>query len=118
MESAASLADGAARYHWRPLQPEPPDRSSPLVSVLVRSMDRASLRKSLESIAAQDWPNAEVVVLSARPGHGPLEERCGAFPLRLVPTQQPLPRARAANRAMEEARGDYLLFLDDDDWLM
>jgi glycosyltransferase involved in cell wall biosynthesis len=38
--------------------------------------------------------------------------------LRLVQTDEALPRSRAANKGLAEAAGDYLLFLDDDDWLM
>lgn len=93
-------------------------RSHPLVSILVRSVDRGHLAEALDSIALQSYPNIEVVVVAAKPSHRPLPPRCGPFPLRLVPTETPLARSRAANRALDAARGDYLLFLDDDDWLM
>lgn len=103
----------------RSIPVQPTDAAAaPLVSVLVRSIDRAMLREALDSIALQTYPRIEVVVVAARPGHGPLPERCGAFDLRLVPTEAPLHRSAAANRALDHARGDYLLFLDDDDWLM
>ena len=92
--------------------------AGPLVSVLVRSVDRPLLDEALASIALQTWPNIEVVVVAARPGHRELPPRCGAFELRLVPTDAPLHRSAAANRALDHARGDCLLFLDDDDWLM
>jgi O-antigen biosynthesis protein len=86
--------------------------------VMIRSIDRGYLRDALDSIALQTYPNIEVVVVAAQAGHGRLAERCGPFPLRLVDTDAPLPRSRAANRALDEARGQYLIFLDDDDWLM
>jgi len=92
--------------------------SVPLVSVLVRSLDREHLAEALDSVAVQSYPNIEVIVVAAKPGHRPLPARCGPFPLRLVPTDAPLARSRAANRALDEARGACLLFLDDDDWLM
>jgi len=95
-----------------------PDPGAPLVSVLIRSIDRSHLQAALDSIALQTYPNIEVVVIAARPGHRPLDARCGAFDLRLVPTDTVLPRSRAANRALDEARGQWLLFLDDDDWVM
>ncbi len=85
---------------------------------MVRSIDRVQLEEALDSIALQTWPNIEVVVIAAQPGHRTLPARCGAHPLRLVSTDAPLPRSRAANRALDEAAGQYLLFLDDDDWLL
>jgi LmbE family N-acetylglucosaminyl deacetylase/glycosyltransferase involved in cell wall biosynthesis len=91
---------------------------APLVSVLVRSLDRAHLQDALDSIALQTHARVEVLVIAARPGHAALPQRCGRFPLRLLQTDQALPRSRAANKGLAEAAGDYLLFLDDDDWLM
>ena len=92
---------------------------NPLVSILVRSMDRPTLPRALDSIAAQDYPNLEVVVVAAgAEAHRDLPERCGAFPMRLVRTARPLARAEAANVALESARGEWLNFLDDDDELL
>lgn len=88
------------------------------VSVLIRSMDRPELDRALSSIAVQTWPRVEVVVVNAKGGeHRPLPPWCGRFPLRFVDSEQPLHRSTAANRALDAARGDRLLFLDDDDWL-
>jgi GT2 family glycosyltransferase len=93
-------------------------RDLPLVSVLVRSMDRPTLDDALDSIALQTYPNIEVVVVEAcGPAHRRLGERCGRFPLRQVGTGTHLDRAIAANVALDHASGDWLLFLDDDDWL-
>lgn len=92
--------------------------SVPLVSVLVRSIDREHLAEALDSVALQAYPNIEVIVVAAKPGHRPLPPRCGPFPLRLVPTDTPLTRSQSANRALAQAHGACLLFLDDDDWLM
>jgi len=93
-------------------------KSMPLVSILIRSMDRDCLAEAMDSVALQTYPHIEVVVAAARPGHRPLPAKCGPFPLRLVQTDAPLLRSRAANQAMAQAKGDLLLFLDDDDWLM
>lgn len=92
------------------------DPTPPLVSVLIRSMDRETLTEALASVAVQSYDAIEVVVVNAGARlHRPLGERCGRFALRLIEPGVGLPRAPAANRAMAEARGDWLLFLDDDD---
>ena len=94
----------------------PDDR--PLVSVLIRSMNRATLEKALDSVALQTYPNIEVLVVNAAGApHRPLGAFCGRYPLRLIETGEVLQRSRAANRALDHAAGELLLFLDDDDWL-
>jgi glycosyltransferase involved in cell wall biosynthesis/LmbE family N-acetylglucosaminyl deacetylase len=92
--------------------------TAPLVSVMLRSMDIDLLAEALDSISLQNYPNIEVIVVSAQPTHRPLPAKCGPFPLRLVGTGTRLPRSIAANLALQNARGEFLLFLDDDDWLM
>jgi hypothetical protein len=93
--------------------------TAPLVSILVRSMDRPTLPRALASIAAQDYANIEVVVIAAAgAAHRPQADRCGGFPLRFVSSRNPLKRAEAANAALESARGEWLNFLDDDDELL
>lgn len=91
-------------------------RSMPLVSILVRSMGRDSLRQALDSVARQTYPNIEVVVVDAlAAGHRELPVRCGRFPLRFIAATSPRLRSLAANVGLDNARGEYLLFLDDDD---
>lgn len=90
----------------------------PLVSVLVRSVDRPLLTEALASVASQTHARIEVVVVAARPGHGPVPSTEGPHPVRLLQATEARPRSRAANAALDAAAGDWLLFLDDDDWLM
>lgn len=90
----------------------------PLVTVLIRSMDRVWLSEALASVALQEYRNIEVIVVAATPRHQPLAKRCGAHTLKLVTTDTPLNRTQAANRALDHASGEFLLILDDDDWLM
>lgn len=91
-------------------------RAAPLVSVIVRSMDRPHLSDALDSIALQTYPNLEVVVVDALgAGHQSLPPWCGRYPLRVVGMGERLARSRAANLGLDEARGEFLIFLDDDD---
>lgn len=95
--------------------------TAPLVSVLIRSMDRPTLARGLDSAAAQTWPNLEIVVVAASgESHPALPDAWHERPLRLVvaPDGAPLPRAAAANLCLESARGAWLNFLDDDDELL
>lgn len=87
------------------------------VSVIVRSMDRTLVREALDSIAIQDYPDIEVIVVNAKGGiHSEVGARCGSFPLRVVGDGVPLKRSQAANLGLQSAHGEYLIFLDDDDW--
>ncbi|MBU3739737.1 MAG: glycosyltransferase, partial [Rhodoferax sp.] len=91
---------------------------SPTVTVILRSTDRPTLAQALDSLALQNCPGLQVLVVAAVPGHRSLPPHCGPYPLRLLPTDAPLARAAAANRGLDHARGELLMFLDDDDWLM
>jgi GT2 family glycosyltransferase len=92
----------------------------PLVSIVIRSMDRPTLRKALSSIAIQTYSNIEVVVVNAKGGgHTDIGDFCGNFKIRIVNSAGPtLSRPAAANIGLRAATGQYLMFLDDDDWLL
>lgn len=82
-------------------------------------MDRPSLPEALDSIAAQTWSSVEIVVVNAKgPSHQDLPLLWGVRPLRMISTGEPLPRSRAANVGLVEAKGNYIGFLDDDDLLL
>ena len=103
-----------------PPHADPAAAFRPLISVIVRSMDRASLAQALDSVAAQSWPAVEVVVVNARgSAHGPLPAHCGGFEIVAANAGgAPLQRARAANCGLDAAQGALALFLDDDDLLL
>ncbi len=89
--------------------------SQPLVSILIRSMGRPELNEALASVYAQTWGNIELLVVNASGNpHPPLTTHTG---LRLIDPAEPLSRSQAANRLLDEATGEFLMFLDEDDWL-
>jgi glycosyltransferase involved in cell wall biosynthesis len=91
----------------------------PRISVIVRSMDRPSLRRALDSIAMQTLQaSAEVVVVAAcGPRHRALPHQ-PQLPMRLVKSAGPLGRAAACNAGLDAVHGEFITFLDDDDALL
>jgi hypothetical protein len=89
----------------------------PLVSVLIRSTGRPELSDALDSVCAQTHPRIEVVLIDVR-GRGELDPEmpCPGRSLRVVSRGRHLGRGAAANLGLDSAQGDYLVFLDDDDW--
>lgn len=106
----------------------------PLVSVLIRSMDRFQLQEAIASVAMQTYPHIELVVVNAtgRP-HSPVQYPQHRLAYQFIePQELSLPdpaqtlavnpgvqlnfgRSQAANLALQAARGDMAIFLDDDD---
>jgi GT2 family glycosyltransferase len=110
-----------------PGPPAPPCRrgrtaAPPFVSVVVATRDRTdSLLRCLRSLAAQDHTGrAEVVIVDNAPSTdatqravASLDGRLGDLDVRYV--REPVPGlARAHNRGLEVARGDWLAITDDD----
>jgi LmbE family N-acetylglucosaminyl deacetylase len=92
----------------------------PLVSVLVRSMNRPSLAETLASVVQQTYSNIEIVVVNAAgQKHAPLSYLPEQLQFRLVEPSNfaSLDRSAAANLALDDAQGSLALFLDDDDLL-
>ena len=116
---------------WHATQAEAPlqeshnrtDVTQPLVSVCVVHHDRpAYLRQALESLVAQDYPNFEVVLVDDG-STGPeacafLEGLERAFQERdwQLVRQENRYLGAARNNAARHARGEYLLFMDDDNY--
>jgi len=95
--------------------------SSKLVSVIVRTKDRTDcLSKAIKSVADQSFPNIELVVVNdggeniadilADNKKGAIRE------LKYLNFEKNQGRVNAANAGLQAAKGDFLIFLDDDDW--
>ena len=102
----------------------------PLVSVIIRSMNRPSLIDAIASVAAQTYPNIEIIVVNACGGlHPQPAHPAERLALRVVgqvgetpapggtETCLPLARSAAANLGLRSLQGEFGLFLDDDDLL-
>lgn len=87
-----------------------------LVSVVIRSIGRPSIGDALKSIERQDHRPIEIVVVNARAKtHPPIPDGL-LLPVRLVNANRDLTRPQAANTGLDHCRGDYIIFLDDDDF--
>jgi GT2 family glycosyltransferase len=108
--------DGA--FHEFKSRRENPVDDAPLVSILIRTVDRpAWLREALTSCANQTYRNLEVVVIEDGPerSRAIVDEFADKLAIRYRSTGGSVGRARAGTLALAEARGEWLNFLDDDD---
>ena len=96
---------------------ESPAESMNQVSIICRSMGRAELQHALQSVASQDYPNIEIILVDAAGDNALDTTGAGGRPVEVVTTGTTLSRSQAANAGLEAARGEFILFLDDDDWI-
>ncbi|MEE8423517.1 MAG: glycosyltransferase [Thermodesulfobacteriota bacterium] len=93
----------------------------PLVSIIVRTKDRPELlNKALQSIASQTYRPIEVVLVNDGGCDLPedeLKEILGDVSLNYIRLKENRGRAGAGNVGIENAKGEYIGFLDDDDEL-
>ena len=90
----------------------------PLVSIICRSINRPQLRQALESIASQEYSSIEVILVDAL-GEGTSvdSELHQQLTLIEVGTGTRCERSAAANLGLDNAKGEFILFLDDDDFI-
>ncbi len=89
-----------------------------LVSVICRTVGRPTLATALDSLARQDHSTLEVVLVNA--ADTDLRDKIPPefpHPVKHVGSGTHLSRPEAANLGLESSAGEYLLFLDDDDWI-
>jgi len=98
--------------------PQPSSGTPGLVSILCRSMNRPELAEALRSVEQQTYPHIEIVLVDASgKGVSAWREMGLQTPVREVSGQSPWNRPAAANAALDAAQGEYLMFLDEDDWI-
>jgi GT2 family glycosyltransferase len=92
---------------------------NPLVSVIVRTKDRpALLKRALKSIAGQTYRPVEVVLVNdggCDLNRKELQGILGSVSLHYIRLEENTGRAHAGNVGLENAKGEYIGFLDDDD---
>lgn len=95
----------------------------PLVSIIVRTVARPQmLRKAIQSIAEQSYPLIELLVVND--GTEDISSLVKQGAKKSIATHKYIlntgihGRSRAANLGLEHATGQFLGFLDDDDWLL
>jgi len=81
-------------------------------------MNRPELPEALLSVEKQTYTNIEIILVDAT-GEGLDRQKNLTLntPVTLVSSGTPLNRPAAANIALQNARGAYLMFLDEDDWI-
>jgi glycosyltransferase involved in cell wall biosynthesis len=93
--------------------------NNPLVSVIVRTKDRSELlKRALQSIAAQTYRPIEVVLVNDGGCQLDVNELKGILKditLNYIRLEDSTGRAHAGNVGIENAKGEYIGFLDDDD---
>jgi GT2 family glycosyltransferase len=95
--------------------------SEPMVSIIVRTKDRPRLlKRALQSIVAQTYRPIEVVLVNDGGCELDIEEiiiMLGDVSLNYIRLETNTGRAHAGNIGIENAKGEYLGMLDDDDEL-
>lgn len=91
----------------------------PKVSVLVRTMGRASLLAAVKSVRNQHFTGWELLIVNAS-GQPltPLSGEDAKAVTQLIEPGHALDRSAAANLLLESATGQFAVFLDDDDWFL
>jgi len=92
----------------------------PKVSVIIPTYNRAQMVcEAIDSVLAQTLQDVEIVVVDdgSSDGTGEVLRRRYGERIRYF-YQENQGRAVARNRGIQRSRGEYLLFLDSDDWLL
>lgn len=89
----------------------------PVVSVIIPTRDRGPyLLDAVESVARQSLRDIELIVVDDC-SREPVNHLDLARPAHIVRHLRPLGPGSARNTGLAHARGEFVLFLDDDDWI-
>ena len=95
--------------------------SLPLISVITRTQNRPELlQTAIRSVAAQSYPNIELIVVNdgGKNCEALVQEAAQGNIQQLHYQHLPknLGRSAAANKGLQKSQGQFIIFLDDDDW--
>lgn len=102
----------------------PDDAESPKISVIITTYNRkAFLRQAIDSILTQEYPSVEITVIddASTDGTDELMEEAFGGESRVIYMRNTSNRGPGANRLeafSAHGDGEYILFLDDDDYLV
>jgi len=93
----------------------------PIISVIIPVFNgEKHLRRSIDSVFACDFEDVEILILndgSTDGSAGIIAEYCEAYPDKVKSfSHENIGVARTRNKGIELAGGEYILFLDQDDW--
>lgn len=89
-----------------------------LVSIICRSTGRPELEQTLSSVAKQSYPTLEIILVEASAESlVDFQRYAGSVSVNFISAGKKLNRSAAANAGLDAVKGDYIMFLDDDDWI-
>lgn len=104
---------------WEPAGWETPGSSSrrtgPLVTAIIPSTGRVSIKRAVRSVQRQTVPVVPLVVLDEPAAETELRRRLAGMDCRILTTSGRQGAAAARNLGIRTADTDYVAFLDDDD---
>ena len=94
---------------------------SPFFSVIIPTYNRAAfIEETIETVLQQTYPHYEIIVIdncSTDNTEELLQPLIRAGRIQFIKHEQNYERARSRNTGMERARGDFVTFLDSDDFM-
>ncbi len=90
----------------------------PFVSIVIPYYNKKdTIKRSIQSVLNQTYTNWELIIVDDK-GQEPLEweENWNLLPIKLLRNPENLGAAQTRQRGQDIARGEYIAFLDADDW--